>query len=209
MRGEACPLVWRDAAGRDERARAGADDDALVLLVRAGDSRAFDTLFHRHQDYVYNICYGVLGRAETARDVTQEVFLQVHRSLGSFRRGARFSTWLFRIAVNRAVDVARSESRRQHAPIDGVVLEAVDPSPGPQQMAEREDESDEIRRVMGLIPPRHRDVLVLRYFQSMTIDEMAEVLGCGVQAAKVRLHRARQQFREKYEALNGTYGRSD
>ena len=94
--------------GNRTMAKAIDTDACLIERFARGDTAAFDRLFLKYQDYVYNIVYGIIGKAEEARDVTQEVFVQVFRSLPSFRRGSRFATWLYRIAVNRAVDAARS-----------------------------------------------------------------------------------------------------
>ena len=93
------------------------DDCRFVDRFIRGDTTAFDALFAKYQDYVYNIVYGIVGSAEEARDLSQEVFVQVYRSLPKFRKGARFATWLYRIAVNRAVDAARGSRRWRFLPI--------------------------------------------------------------------------------------------
>src|SRR5437868_447549 len=101
-----------------QRTAAVADVDAeFVARFLAGDKRAFDSLFDRYQEYVYHIVYGILGSGEEARDVTQDVFVQVYRRLPGFRRGSRFATWLYRIAVNRAVDAGRSSKSRRWLPL--------------------------------------------------------------------------------------------
>ena len=99
-----------------ERTAAADADGELIARFLAGDRSAFDALFIKYQDYVYNIVYGIVGQPDEARDISQEVFVQVFRSLGSFRRGSRFATWLYRIAVNRAVDAARSAKNRNWLP---------------------------------------------------------------------------------------------
>src|ERR1051326_8709882 len=91
---EACAPGW-NAPMNGERTVITDDDGGLVARFLRGDHAAFDTLFLKYQDYVYNIVYGIVGSAEEARDLTQEVFLQVYRSLPKFRQGARFATWLY------------------------------------------------------------------------------------------------------------------
>ncbi len=186
-----------------EQAAAGDVDGALIARYLAGDRSAFDTLFLKYQDYVYNIVYGIVGRAEDARDVTQEVFVQVSRSLSSFRRGARFATWLYRIAVNRAVDAARSARSRRWLPLMETLRATPDPRDNPAQVAERDAGRDAVQRVLLQLPIQHREVLVLKYYQDLPVEEIAEILGCSESAAKVRLHRARHHFKEAYVA---TYG---
>lgn len=202
MRPKSVSLAW-GAPMNGERTAAADDDGCLIARFLAGDRAAFDSLFAKYQDYVYNIVYGIVGKPEEAHDVTQDVFLQVYRSLGSFRRGARFATWLYRIAVNRALDAARSAKGRRWLPFDETLRAAPDPADNPAQVAARGVERDAVQAVLNLVPVQHRDALVLRYYQDLTIEEMAEVLGCSVAAAKVRLHRARQHFKEKYVAVYG------
>ena len=202
MQEHAYPLGW-GATMNGERTAAGDVDGDLIARFLAGDRAAFDSLFLKYQDYVYNIVFGIVGSADEARDIVQEVFVQVYRSLASFRRGSRFATWLYRIAVNRAVDAARSARSRRWLPLDETLRATPDPSDNPAQAMNRRAEHDAVQSVLMQVPVRHRDVLVLRYYQDLSVEEMAEVLGCSVAAAKVRLHRARQHFKERYIALIG------
>ncbi len=181
-------------------------DEPLVARFAAGDKSAFDILFDRHQEYVYNIVYGILGRQDDARDVTQEVFLQVHRSIGSFRRGSRFATWLYRIAVNRAVDAARRKSRMRWLPLVETLRDRPDETPGPEEQTAESERAGVVQRILNEVPLQHRDVLVLRYFRDLSVEDVAEVLGISVTAAKVRLHRARRCFKERYVAAFGETG---
>jgi RNA polymerase sigma-70 factor (ECF subfamily) len=178
-------------------------DESLIVRFLAGDRGAFDNLFARYQDYVYNIVHGIVGSADEARDVTQEVFVQVYRSLPGFRRGSRFATWLYRIAVNRAVDAARSAKTRKWLPLLETLRATPDPEANPSLSAEKGAERRTIQALLMQVPVQHRDVLVLKYFQDLSVEEIAEVLGISVTAAKVRLHRARHHFKEMYVAALG------
>lgn len=194
---------WGTPVNAERAVAAASVDDMLIARFLGGDSSAFDSLFLKYQDYVYNIVYRIVGRPEEARDVAQDVFLQVHRSLKSFRRGARFQTWLYRIAVNRAVDQARAERRWKWLPLNEEAKEAPDPSGSPADHAQKQATRDMAQQAMMMVAPQHRDVLALRYFQDMSIEEISEVLNCSVAAAKVRLHRARNHFKTKYVELIG------
>ena len=195
------------ASVNGERTIAAVDaDEALIARFLAGHRSAFDSLFAKYQDYVYNIVYGIVGSSDEARDVSQEVFVQVYRSLPSFRRGSRFATWLYRIAVNRAVDAARSAKGRRWLPLLETLSATPDPDANPAHNAEKGAEQREIQSVLMKVPVQHRDVLVLKYFQDLSVDEIAEVLGISVTAAKVRLHRARNHFKETYVAAIGKEG---
>lgn len=191
-------LGWGTPVSGERPVPVADEDGDLVARFLRGDRRAFDTLFTKHQDYVYNIVIGIVGRPDEARDVTQEVFVQVYRSLPSFRRGSRFATWLYRIAVNRAVDAARSAKNRRWFSLDETLRAAPDPADSPSRQAERSSDREIVQRILSLVPVQHRDVLVLRYYQELSVEEISEVLGCSVTAAKVRLHRARHHFKEKF-----------
>lgn len=184
--------------GERTTAQTGDIDDALIARFLKGERAAFDSLFEKYQDYVYNIVNGIVGKSEEAHDVTQEVFVQVYKALPTFRRGSRFATWLYRIAVNRAVDAARASKAWRWLPLMETLRATPDPADSPARSLDRKVEQSAVQKVLQLVPLQHRDVLVLRYYQDLSIEEIAEVLGCSLAAAKVRLHRARQHFKEKY-----------
>jgi RNA polymerase sigma-70 factor, ECF subfamily len=200
---EAFSLAWGARMNGERSGATGDVDGGLIARFLAGDRAAFDSLFEKYQDYVYNIVYGIVGRADEAQDVVQEVFVQVYRSLPSFRRGSRFATWLYRIAVNRAVDAARASKSWRWLPLNETFKAIPDPADNPEQAADRRAGREAVQQVLMQVAVQHRDILVLRYYQELSIEEIADVLSCSVTAAKVRLHRARQHFKEKFVA---TYG---
>jgi RNA polymerase sigma-70 factor (ECF subfamily) len=192
-----------------ERLKAGDEDAALIQRFLEGDASAFDQLFTRYQVYVYNIIYGIVGNAEEARDLTQDVFIQVHRSLARFRHGSRFATWLYRIAANRAVDAARGARRWSFLPIReeaSLTFKASGPETEPEKVLARSEDRTEIQAILMRCSVTHRQVLVLKYYRELSIEEIAETLSCSLSAAKVRLHRARLAFKQQYER---TYGVSE
>ncbi len=189
-----------------ERTVATDEDSALIARFLSGDATAFDTLFRKYQDYVYHILYGIVGSAEEARDLTQDVFLQVYRSLPRFRHNARFATWLYRIAVNRGVDAARGSRRWKFLPLvqdNSAKEQSADEMTEPEFAFEKQMAQESIQVALQRCPLSHRDILVLRYYREMSIEEISETLECTLAAAKVRLHRARKVFREQYERLYG------
>jgi RNA polymerase sigma-70 factor, ECF subfamily len=188
----------RTATSQTSQMGTGDVDDSLIARFLGGDRAAFDSLFEKYQDYVYNIVHGIVGKQEEAHDVTQEVFVQVYKALPTFRRGSRFATWLYRIAVNRAVDAARASKAWRWLPLMETLRATPDPADTPARSLDRKADQESVQQVLQLVPIQHRDVLVLRYYQDLSIEEIAEVLSCSVAAAKVRLHRARQHFKERY-----------
>src|SRR5262249_17528916 len=152
-------------------------------------------LFLKYQDYVYNICLGILGNGDDARDCAQETFLRVYRKAGEYRGQAALSTWIYRIAVNVCVGQIR---KRPRAPVRSLeeeqVREVVAPGPPPWDGLGREEEETRVRKVVAALPPDYRLVLVLRYFQDLSYEEMVRVLGWTMGQVKVKLHRARRAF---------------
>jgi RNA polymerase sigma-70 factor (ECF subfamily) len=169
------------------------DDNARVLQFAAGNAAEFDYLFDKYQEYVFRTVYGIIGEEESARDVTQEVFVQAYRKIGSFRGGSKFSTWLYRIAVNKAADHCRKCVRQTRlAMVLGKLGSAT------RNDMDVLDEQDAVQAALMQCPLTHREVLVLRYYRELELDEIAEVLDVTAATARVRLHRARAVFREKY-----------
>lgn len=171
----------------------------LIQAFRAGNESAFDRLYLKHQDYVYNVCLGILGNADDARDCTQETFLRVYAKVGDFRAQAAFSTWLYRVAVNVCVGQLRKRPRQMAASLeDENVREIPDDAPEPWIGMEREVDGDRVRAVVAELPENYRVVLVLRYFQNLSYEQMMEVLGYSLTQVKVKLHRARRAFARRW-----------
>src|SRR5579871_309604 len=205
IRQEACALGWGTPMN-GERTVTTDDDGSLIARFMRGDTAAFDSLFSKYQEYVYNIIYGIVGNVEESRDLAQEVFLQVYRALPRFRQGSRFATWLYRIAVNRAVDAARGARRWRLLPLleePSLANQVAAPEEEPQSVIERQEARSAVQQVLMRCPLAHRQVLALRYYRGLSLEEIAETLGCSVTAAKVRLHRARGVFKDHYLAVMG------
>lgn len=171
-------------------------DQDLLLVERAarGDREAFETLFARHYDRIYAIARGVLLDPDEAADATQEIFAAVLKNLKRFDHRSRFSTWLYRVAVNRAIQHSRRLGyRRRLVPIDQT------PETAMPTTAESEGTDPDIEAAMALLSPSDRAILSLFYWDDLSINEMAEALECSPNAAKVRLFRARERFRTAFE----------
>lgn len=177
-----------------ERAKAGVFDEDLVLVERflAGDVTGFEALYAKYYDKVLSIARGVLLDGDEAADAVQEVFTLVYRNLVRFDRRARFSTWLFRIAVNRSIQEARrNRHRSKHVDIDEAFAEVAPDEPDPP--------SPLIEAAMARLVPADRALLALVYWDELSHADVAASLGCSVNAAKTRLYRARERFRAVYE----------
>jgi RNA polymerase sigma-70 factor, ECF subfamily len=183
-------------------------DIRLVEMCRRGDAHAFETLFRKYQTYVYNISLGMLSNTEDAADVTQETFLRLHRSMDSFRGDSSFSTWLYRVAVNLCITELRRRNRSRFQFLDDVIHNEdvplhEEPSPHPEEVVQQQEERQIVHRVLSMLPPDYRAVMVLRHFQQLAYEEIAEVLGLSISQVKTRLFRARKMFKDRFESFTG------
>jgi RNA polymerase sigma-70 factor, ECF subfamily len=171
----------------------------------------FRTLYEANHERVRRLLARVAGPQE-AEDLTQTVFAKAANALPTFRGDAETSTWLYRIAVNAASDWLRSRSAHEAkltvplADASGDMrIAAIDPAgvdshPSPEQQLSKKDMRDCIRREIGKLSDAHRDVLILSTLGGLSDDEIAKTLGASKGNVKVRLHRARQEFRKIIEA---------
>jgi RNA polymerase sigma-70 factor (ECF subfamily) len=160
-------------------------DAALIERSRSGDQAGFVELVRRHERRVYNLAYRMLGRAEDARDATQEAFLSAFRHLAGFRGEATFGTWIHRITVNLCYDSLRR--RREVVSIDGDEPQG---TPTPDH-AEAAATVADVQRALLEIPADYRAVVIMHELQDMPVEEVAAVLGVPVGTVKSRLHRGR------------------
>ncbi len=177
-----------------------ATDAELVRATLGGAREAFDVIVTRHRRSIYQLCYRYVGRQEDANDLAQDVFLRAYRGLRSFKGQASFTTWLYRIAVNAALNRVRSKALRleRMAPID-----AVDhPDPRAEDPAEavlRGERARRVRAAIAQLPPKQRATLVLRVYEELSHEEIAAVLGSSVGACKANLFHALNRLKELLE----------
>jgi RNA polymerase sigma-70 factor (ECF subfamily) len=162
------------------------DDTILVRAAQTGDVDAFEELVRRHQASVYRVALRILGSSADAQDAVQETFIRAWRALPHFRHDSTISTWLYRIATRRALH--RIAARRTTETLDEVELQAgLDPA----DSAERRERLRAVTRAIANLPPEQRAALVLREFEGLSYQEVADILGAGLPAIKTRIHRAR------------------
>ena len=163
------------------------DDAILVQAAQDGDLAAFEVLVRRHQAAVYRVGLRMLDSPPDAQDVTQETFVRAWRSLDRFRGESSVSTWLYRIVTRRCLDLITA--RRPANKFDESQIE-----PAGADLSQDAEHRAQLRAVVNAIaglPADQRAVLVLREFEGLSYEQLAEVLGTSVAAVKGRLHRAR------------------
>jgi len=167
----------------------------------AGDEEAFALLYRRRQGGIYRFAAQMSGSDSIGDDVTQEVFIKVYNSLERYSSEYKFSTWLYRIAHNAAIDHLRRNSTNQQSleteNAEGTYqLQLESSSPTPEQDRERSEWRTEIGTVVKCLPAAYRDLILLRHSRDLSYDEIAEVTGLPLGTVKNRLFRAREMMRE-------------
>ena len=180
----------------------GEDDLILVDRVLGGDRRAFESLVRRHERRVFRVALAVLGNSEDAEEVMQDTFVRAFRHLGQFRREARFSTWLTRIAVNEAIE--RRNTRKNYVPLAEAKTSEGMLTPkryeawrsNPEELYGKQEIHRIVEEAIRSLPEIYREAFVLRDIEGLSAEEAGEVLGITVPALKSRLLRARLMMRE-------------
>jgi RNA polymerase sigma-70 factor (ECF subfamily) len=186
-------------------------DIRLMLRVRADDQAAFAELVGRFQHRLVGVMHHLVGNADEAEDLAQEVFLRVYRTRAKYTPKAKFATWLFTIANNLALNALRDRKRKPVVPLDGRVdpnssgpwatdgLAAARDQP-PTQSLQQQELADVVRQALDGLNDRQRMAVVLNKFEDMNYNEIAEVMGLTTKAVKSLLSRARTRLRESLQA---------
>jgi RNA polymerase sigma-70 factor (ECF subfamily) len=168
-------------------------DEELVARSVGGDAESFNQLILRWERPIYALAYRTIGREEDARDVCQETFLRAFRALPGFRGQAKFSSWLYRIALNLCRDWVRRERRAPivQPPEDVDLIElaaAAEPSESIEDLVSRKDLTRLVERAMARLPDDQRTAIVLKEYHGLTFQEIADLLGCPLSTVKTRLY---------------------
>lgn len=178
----------------------GKNEDALVERARDGDSDAFGELVIRYAPRVSALVYQHVGDPEATRDVSQTVFLKACRRIGTLQAVGSFRAWLFRIAINEAVDFIRLNRAQKRAPLrvgSGPIEDVPGKEQRPLERLIAEEERAAVVAALDRLPPRQRSVFVMRHFHGLSNQEIAEVLSCSTSAVKANLSYALKSLRER------------
>ncbi len=170
----------------------------VIRKVLAGDRELYAVLVNRYRDMAYNIAFRLCGDADTAKDMAQEGFIAAYNALGDFQFNSRFSSWLYRIVVNKCRDQFRSA--KETVPVNEICDYVAGPDPSPEKAASCRQTGDAVQQALAGLPPDYREVIVLKHIQGLDYQEIAETLGVSVAALKVRAHRGREMLRKLLEA---------
>jgi RNA polymerase sigma-70 factor, ECF subfamily len=179
-------------------------DEELVARSRGGDLDSFNQLILRWERPIYALAYRVIGREEDARDVCQETFLRAFRGLPGFKGEAKFSSWLYRIALNLSRDWIRRQRRQPTVQLpEGADPSEVAAEQGPvesiEDLVSRRELSAVVEEAMALLPEEQRTAIVLKEYHGMTFQEIADLQGCPLSTVKTRLYQGLSVLRRHLE----------
>ena len=181
------------------------DQENIIARARRGDADAFEQLVIAYRDQVFRLALRMCGNEADADEVAQEAFLSAWKALPNFRGDSQFSTWLYQLTSHAAIDLLRRE-KRQIAAEDITEVSVSDPAPSPQQQAERSETRQAVRDAMGQLSPEYRQIVVLRFLQELSYEEIGAVLKLPPGTVKSRLNRAKAQLKDILSKNGNLFG---
>lgn len=177
-------------------------DEELVARSQTGDTESFNQLVRRWERPIYALAYRTLGREEDARDVTQETFLRAFRALPRFKGEAKFSSWLYRIALNLCRDWMRKDRRTPVVAVpDGVEIEQLmterPETPSVEDLAARAELSRTVAAAMETLPAEQRTAIILKEYDGLTFQEIADLMNCPLSTVKTRVYQGLNLLRKR------------
>jgi len=185
------PARWSDPV--TESRMGDPNDEILVLRTRQGDPAAYEALIRQHQRMIYSLTYRMTGSAADAEDLTQETFLRAWRQIGSYRAACKFSTWLYRIAINACLNWRARETLRVEVQAGWAETNGAPELAGESALA-RGETGRNVHAALLKLPPKQRAAIMLTLYDGLSHAEAAEVLGCSETTVSWRLFAARRKL---------------
>jgi RNA polymerase sigma-70 factor (ECF subfamily) len=175
------------------------NDVDIIKRCQQGDEEAFSQLVKRYQEKVVWIAYQMIGNYEEARDISQEAFIRVYRSISQFNLMSNFYTWLYRIVVNLCIDHLRKQKPINRALSFDDIGEISANSISADRILEQQELSQDVHNILQELPVPYRTILLLRDIEGFSCKEIGKIVGCNSNTVRWRLFRARQIFKELWE----------
>ncbi|HEX2914117.1 MAG TPA: sigma-70 family RNA polymerase sigma factor [Chloroflexia bacterium] len=189
-------------SAESQKQDAGISDEArIVARVLAGDIDAFSELVERYKGAVYNLCARMLNNPAEAEDAAQEVFVRAFTQLHTYQPTRRFSTWILAVANHYCIDVLRRRKAIM-VDLDTVAFQAESKQPEPEEQALLSEARSETRNLLNTLPEKYRAITIMRYWEDLSYEEIAEATGLTIATVKTRLFRARELLAKELARQN-------
>ncbi len=173
----------------------GMEDAELVKLCQEGDTTAFDRLYHKYRDRMYNVAYKMMNNQEDALDLVQEIFLKAYQKIDKFTYKSAFSTWLYRLAVNVCIDELRRRKPTQEYSTENVLDRIVSNRDTPEDDIILNEQETIIWNAINSLKEKERTIIILRDMEGLSYEEISSVLKCSLGRVKSRIHEARNKLK--------------
>lgn len=183
----------------------------LLKMAEKGDRQAFAELVELYKDKVYSLAYRMLGNSQDAEDIAQETFMRVYANLHRFDDQYKISTWIYRIANNLCIDLIRKRKVRRNqfsfdaeiTGTDGLDLYDTihDDDPSPEQQLITSELQNKVKDAILSLSPKYRTIMILKYIEDLSLQEISDIVGLPVATVKTRVHRGREALRKKLRSL--------
>ncbi|MBT8303345.1 MAG: RNA polymerase sigma factor [Bacteroidia bacterium] len=171
------------------------NDQQLINAILAGDSQSFSTLVDRYKDLVFTLALRMVKHREEAEEVSQDTFIKAFRSLNKFKGDSKFSTWIYRIAYNTCLDRLKKHKREQNIiAIDEYTEHQVKTLDNALDALEKAERKQAIQNCLALLPSDDSALLTLFYFEELSLEEIAKIVGLTANNVKVKLYRSRKKL---------------
>jgi RNA polymerase sigma-70 factor, ECF subfamily len=181
------------------------EDLELIQLLKKGDEDSFRIIVDRYQRFILNTCIKFVYEKETAEDLTQEVFIEVYKSINNFRMDSKLSTWIYRIAITKSLDHLKSKKRKKRFAIlkslfgDDEMEERISApdNMSPEKLLENQDRLKVLTSALNTLPENQRVAFTLSKYDELSYQEIAEILGTSISAVESLIHRAKANLKKK------------
>ncbi|WP_299224710.1 sigma-70 family RNA polymerase sigma factor [uncultured Psychroserpens sp.] len=171
------------------------DDQIIINQIIEGDTNAFTVLVDRYKDLVYTLAVRMLKNKEEAEEVAQDTFIKVFKSLSKFKGDSRFSTWIYRVAYNTCLDrIKKNKKYQSDIEINEFTEHQIKVMESAIDRIELQERKQAIQNCLALLPSNDSFILTLYYFEELSLDEIAQVIGITANNVKIRLYRSRKKL---------------
>ncbi|HRY82701.1 MAG TPA: RNA polymerase sigma factor [Candidatus Moranbacteria bacterium] len=182
-------------------------DNELVEIVRSSDQERYGEIIERYQGKLFAYLFRLIGSKEEVQDILQDVFIKAYKNLMSFDAERKFSSWIYRIAHNEAVNYIKRKSIKRFIPWEDISatkdkIEMASFEEGAEKAWIRKETGEEVNLAMDRLPLKYKQILVLRYYSDKSYEEISEILGKPVNTVGTLISRAKKKLSEELEGRN-------